>query len=82
MRTPTPAAMLCRAPHHPWLSELRFRVLEDKLGVPVDVGTAVLDRQYQGKCFTTVPAHRTIAAGTLRSIARDLAPCLGEGWLQ
>lgn len=37
---------------------------------------------YQGECFTTVPAHRTIAAGTLRSIARDLAPCLGEGWLQ
>jgi hypothetical protein len=34
-----------------------------------------------GTCATTVPRHRTVAPGTLRSIQSDLAPCLGEDWL-
>jgi predicted RNA binding protein YcfA (HicA-like mRNA interferase family) len=36
-----------------------------------------------GTCSTTIPVHagRDIAPGTLRSIERDLTPCLGEGWL-
>ena len=37
-----------------------------------------------GACFATVPDHgaRDIPAGTLRSIERQLAPCLGDGWLR
>jgi predicted RNA binding protein YcfA (HicA-like mRNA interferase family) len=37
-----------------------------------------------GACFATVPDHgaRDIPAGTIRSIERQLAPCLGEGWLR
>lgn len=37
-----------------------------------------------GECFATVPDHgsRDIPAGTLRSIERQLAPCLGAGWLR
>jgi predicted RNA binding protein YcfA (HicA-like mRNA interferase family) len=36
-----------------------------------------------GECFTTVPVHagEDIKLGTLKSIERQLAPCLGEGWL-
>jgi predicted RNA binding protein YcfA (HicA-like mRNA interferase family) len=36
-----------------------------------------------GKCSTTVPSHRgeDIGTGLLAKIERDLAPCLGEGWL-
>lgn len=35
-----------------------------------------------GNCTTVVPAHgKEVAAGTVRNIQRDLAPCLGEGWL-
>ncbi len=35
-------------------------------------------------CFATVPDHgsRDLPAGTLRSIERQLAPALGEGWLR
>jgi predicted RNA binding protein YcfA (HicA-like mRNA interferase family) len=37
-----------------------------------------------GECFATVPDHgsRNIPAGTLRSIERQLSPCLGAGWLR
>jgi predicted RNA binding protein YcfA (HicA-like mRNA interferase family) len=36
-----------------------------------------------GTCQTTVPVHgNDIRPGTLRSIERDLVPCLGKGWLQ
>lgn len=37
-----------------------------------------------GECFATVPDHgaRDLPAGTLRSIERQLAPCLGEHWLR
>ena len=37
-----------------------------------------------GDCQTVVPIHggRDIPRGTLRSIERALAPCLGEGWLR
>ena len=34
-----------------------------------------------GECRTVVPHHPTIAPGTLRSIERQLAPCLGGAWL-
>jgi len=34
-------------------------------------------------CKTTIPGDdgETIPTGTLKSIERDLAPCLGAGWL-
>jgi predicted RNA binding protein YcfA (HicA-like mRNA interferase family) len=34
-------------------------------------------------CQTVLPIHsgRDIPVGTLRSIERDLEPCLGKGWL-
>jgi len=35
-----------------------------------------------GECVTTVPADREIAPGTLRSIEKVLAPCLGKKWLR
>ena len=37
-----------------------------------------------GNCDTTVAVHagETIPAGTLGKIKRDLAPCLGKGWLK
>ena len=37
-----------------------------------------------GECFATVPDHgaRDLPAGTLRSIERQLAPCLGARWLR
>ena len=37
-----------------------------------------------GDCQTVVPVHRgqDIPRGTLASIERDLAPCLGERWLR
>lgn len=37
-----------------------------------------------GICKTTVAGDdgETIPTGTLKSIQRDLAPCLGEGWLE
>lgn len=36
-----------------------------------------------GGCQTIVPVHKgkDIPAGTLRSIKRHLAPCLGEDWI-
>jgi predicted RNA binding protein YcfA (HicA-like mRNA interferase family) len=36
-----------------------------------------------GRCKTTVVKHkgRDIARGTLHTIERDLAPCLGKNWL-
>lgn len=37
-----------------------------------------------GDCFATVPDHgpRELPLGTLRSIERQLAPCLGSRWLR
>ena len=37
-----------------------------------------------GECFATVPDHgsRDLPPGTLRSIERQLEPCLGRGWLR
>jgi predicted RNA binding protein YcfA (HicA-like mRNA interferase family) len=37
-----------------------------------------------GQCVTTVPVHagEDIGPGLLRRIERDLAPCLGKGWLK
>jgi predicted RNA binding protein YcfA (HicA-like mRNA interferase family) len=37
-----------------------------------------------GGCQTVIPIHRgqDLPTGTLRSIERALAPCLGEGWLR
>jgi predicted RNA binding protein YcfA (HicA-like mRNA interferase family) len=36
-----------------------------------------------GTCVTTVAVHagRSLPIGTLRQTEADLAPCLGEGWL-
>lgn len=35
-----------------------------------------------GTCQAVIPVHRgDMKPGTLRSIERQLAPCLGEGWL-
>lgn len=36
-----------------------------------------------GKCVTTVPAHRgeEIPLGTLRAIQADMEPAFGKGWL-
>lgn len=36
-----------------------------------------------GKCSTTVPVHagEDLGKGLLRSIEKDLEPCLGKGWL-
>ena len=37
-----------------------------------------------GGCQTVIPIHRgnDLPIGTMRSIERTLAPCLGEGWLR
>ena len=37
-----------------------------------------------GKCFTTVPIHagEDLGPGLLRTIERDLEPCLGKGWMR
>jgi predicted RNA binding protein YcfA (HicA-like mRNA interferase family) len=37
-----------------------------------------------GRCFTTVPVHagEELGPGLLRAIERDLAACLGKGWLK
>lgn len=37
-----------------------------------------------GSCATTVPVHsgEDLGPGLLRSIERDLEPCLGKGWLK
>jgi predicted RNA binding protein YcfA (HicA-like mRNA interferase family) len=37
-----------------------------------------------GSCQTVIPVHpgRDIPRGTLASIVRDLAPCLGPDWLK
>ncbi len=36
-----------------------------------------------GKCRTTVAVHPgDIPKGTLRAIERQLAPCLGDDWLE
>ena len=37
-----------------------------------------------GQCVTTVPLHAVedLGPGLLRSIERDLEPCLGRGWLK
>lgn len=37
-----------------------------------------------GKCFTTVPLHagEDLRIGLLNKIEKDLASCLGEGWLR
>lgn len=36
-----------------------------------------------GKCWTTIPVHagEDLGPGLLRSIQRDLDPCLGKEWL-
>lgn len=36
-----------------------------------------------GKCVTTVPNHagEDLGIGLLKKIEKDLAPCLGQGWL-
>lgn len=36
-----------------------------------------------GICDTTIPVHsnQSLGPGLLRSIERDLEPCLGKGWL-
>jgi predicted RNA binding protein YcfA (HicA-like mRNA interferase family)/predicted RNase H-like HicB family nuclease len=36
-----------------------------------------------GSCVTTIPVHpgEDLGPGLLRSIERDLEPCLGKGWL-
>ena len=41
-------------------------------------------RVQTGRCFATVPDHgaRDVPPGTLRSIERQLEPCLGKGWLR
>ncbi len=53
-------------------------------------GVAYVQRQARGShvrisvgsCRTSVPVHagQDLPPGTLRSIVRDLEPCLGEGW--
>jgi predicted RNA binding protein YcfA (HicA-like mRNA interferase family) len=37
-----------------------------------------------GSCVTTIPVHsgEDLGPGLLRSIERDLEPCLGKGWLR
>lgn len=37
-----------------------------------------------GRCVTSVPVHsgEDLGRGLLRSIERDLEPCLGKGWLK
>ena len=37
-----------------------------------------------GKCATIVALHagKDIAIGTLRTIEKDMAPCLGKNWLR
>ncbi len=34
-----------------------------------------------GTCKVAVPRHQEISAGVLRTIMKNLTPCLGEGWL-
>jgi predicted RNA binding protein YcfA (HicA-like mRNA interferase family) len=37
----------------------------------------------RGKCHTTVPNHagERLGVGLLKAIQRQMAPCLGPGWL-
>lgn len=35
-----------------------------------------------GQCQAVVPHHPVVAPGTLRKIREQLAPCLGEDWLE
>jgi predicted RNA binding protein YcfA (HicA-like mRNA interferase family) len=35
-----------------------------------------------GSCQTVVPHHAVVAAGTLRKIRDQLAPCVGKDWLR
>lgn len=37
-----------------------------------------------GACNTTIPVHpgEDLGKGLLRSIEKDLEPCLGKGWLK
>ena len=60
-----------------------LRVIKAKGGVIVrQRGSHV--RVQAGSCFATVPDHgaRDVPPGTLRSIERQLEPCLGKGWLR
>lgn len=36
-----------------------------------------------GKCKTTIPVHKgeDLGRGLLKAIEKQLAPCLGDGWL-
>lgn len=61
-----------------------IRLLERDFGCQVirQKGSHVLVRC--GDCQATVALHsgETIPVGTLKRIERDLAPCLGTGWLR
>lgn len=59
-----------------------IRLVESKGGTVVrQKGSHV--RVRAGICFAIVPDHgaRDVPVGTLRAIERQLAPCLGAGWL-
>ncbi len=60
-----------------------LKILRDLGCVEVrQVGSHV--RVQCGTCLTTVPVHagEELGKGLLRSIERDLEPCLGKGWLK
>ncbi len=61
--------------------ELRRRLAQLECVVLRQSGSHLVVRC--GTCQTVVPIHTgDIPAGTLAAIARDLAPCLGDGWLE
>lgn len=52
--------------------------------VPLEADQWIQLRIECGSCATTVPVHsgEDLGPGLLRSIERDLEPCLGKGWLK
>jgi predicted RNA binding protein YcfA (HicA-like mRNA interferase family) len=53
-------------------------------GVPIRLNQVGSHAKYQvGDCRTIIPVHPgDIPVGTLRSIERDLEPCLGGRWMR
>ena len=64
-------------------SELLKRILKHDCFKVRQKGSHVRVSCTDGRCMTTVPVHRgkDLGRGLLRAIEKDLAPCLGEGWV-
>lgn len=64
----------------------RIQACARELGLVVEVqeGRGSHKKVSVGACQTTIPFHRgeDLGKGLRGAIQRDLAPCLGERWLQ